>query len=296
MNFFLDEAFFANCLYNLNERLAELELIVNVIDEVASSEPINLYYIHGLHSLDFQGTNFADLLYAHCNEGEYRDLILRFDMALERGECVLAEDCRPLGSCIVELTKFRTGGCITGFNYSAEEWWRSGKMCSAFDQNSLQKAVRFLFNALEMPPEQVDVFGDIMFPNIYFHASPSDFKRMGIGYREYAKNILDHLSYLNDFAVADFENDLPAKIIQLAASKGIEISPESVNTHRNKGAMLRRRIDINNTAITCEWHTKFTYDKGRIHFHARPSSYHENIRQVVGEKVIVGLVVEHLPT
>lgn len=296
MKFFLDEIFVADCLHNLNERLAELELIVNVMDEVASSEPLNLYYIHDLHSLDFQGANFAELLYAHCNDGDYRDLILRFDMALERGECVLTEDGRPLGSCIVELAEFEIGGCISGFYYSDEDWWRSSKMCSAFDQNSLQKAVRFLFNASEMPPEQLDFFGDIMFPNIYFHASPSDLKRMGIGYREHAQNILDHLSYLNDFAVADFENELPAQIIQLAASKGVEISPESVNTRGNRGAMLRRCIDINNANITCEWHTKFTYDRGRIHFHARPGNYHKNIRQVVGAKVIVGLIVEHLPT
>ncbi|MNG20299.1 hypothetical protein D3C84_1045420 [compost metagenome] len=96
--------------------------------------------------------------------------------------------------------------------------------------------------------------------------------------------------------MADFENDLPAQIIQLAASKGVEISPESVNTRGNRGAMLRRRVEINDSSLVCEWHTKFTYDRGRIHFHARPNTYHKDIRKVVGSKVIIGLIVEHLPT
>lgn len=296
MNFFMDENFVAGCLHNLAEHLPIFEQIVDIMDEITSSKPTKLYYIHDLHSLVFQGVNFAELLYAHCTDGDYRDLILRFDMALERGECVLAEDGRALESGTVELARFEVGGCITRLDYSAEGWWCSRKMCIAFDQKSFQKALRSLFNALEMPPEQLDVFGDLMFPNIYFHANPSDLKRMGIGYREHAQAIIGHLSYLNDFAMADFENDLPAQIIQLAASKGVEISPESVNTRGNTGAMSRRRVEINNSPLVCEWHTKFTYDRGRIHFHARPSNHHEDIRKVVGSKVIIGLIVEHLPT
>lgn len=296
MNFFMDENFVAGCLNNLAEHLPELEQLVDIMDEVASSQPTKLYYIHNLHSLMFQGANFAELLYRHCTDGDYRDLILRFDMALERGECVFAEDDRVLEASAVELARLEVGGYITGSDYSTEDWWRSSKMCIAFDKKSFLNSLRFLFNALEMPPEQVEVFGDLMFPSIYFHANPTDLKRMGIVYREHAQAIIGHLSYLNDFAMADFENNLPAQIIQLAASKGVEISPESVNTRGNRGAMARRCIEINDSQISCEWHTKLTYDRGRIHFHARPSTYHEDIRKVVGSKVIIGLIVEHLPT
>ena len=296
MNFFMDENFVADCLNNLAERLPELEQIVETMDKVSSSEPTNLYYIHNLHSLTFQEISFAELLYAHCSDGDYRDLILRFDMALERGGCVFTEENRALGASAVELARLGVGGYITGLDYSTEDWWRANKMYIVSDQISYLSALRFLFNALDMPAEQLEVFGDLMFPNIYFHANPSDLKRMGISYRDHSQSIIGHLSYLNDFAVLHFENDLPATIIQLAASKGVEISPESVNTHGNRGAMARRRIVINDSHISCEWHTKFTYDKGRIHFHARPNNYQEEIRKLVGAKVIIGLIVEHLPT
>lgn len=296
MNFFMDENFVAHCLNSLADRLPELEKIVDVMDKVSSSPPTNLYYTHDLHSLSFQEISFAELLYAHSSDGDYRDLILRFDMALERGECVLTEENRVLEASDVELARLGAGGYITGLDYSAKNWWCNSKMYIVSDETTYLNALRFLFNALDMPAEQLEVFSDLLFPNIYFHASPSNLKRMGISYRDHSQSIIAHLSYLNDFAILHFENDLPATIIQLAASKGVEISPESVKTHGNRGAMARRRVEINDSHISCEWHTKFTYDKGRIHFHARPNNYQEKIRKLVGSKVIVGLIVEHLPT
>ncbi|MEA1030632.1 hypothetical protein T3A99_18875 [Pseudomonas sp. N-137] len=296
MNFFMDESFVAGCLDNLTDRLSTFERFVDALDKIASSEFTKLYYIRDLHSLEFDGVLFADLLYAHCADGDYRDLILRFDMAIERSESEFIECGRSLDSGVIELARLGVGGCVTGLDYSAEGWWRSGKMCTVFDLTSFQLALRFLFNALEMQPEHLDRFSELMFPNIYFHADPSDLKRMGIGYREYSSAIICHLSYLNDFAILDFEENLPTQIIQLAASRGVEISPESANTHGNRRAMARRRIEINDSPLVCEWHTKFTFNRGRIHFHARPSVYHDDIKQVTGSKVIIGIIAEHLPT
>lgn len=296
MNFFMDENFVAGCLDNLIDHLSTFEQLVDVLDKITSSEPTKLYYIRDLHSLEFNGVLFADLLYAHCADGNYRDLILRFDMAVQRGESEFLENGRSLESGVVELARLGVGGCVTGLDYSSEEWWRDGKICTAFDLTSFQLALRFLFNALEMQPEHLDRLGELMFPDIYFHADPTDLKRMGIGYREYASAIICHLSYLNDFAMLDFEGNLPAQIIQLAASRGVDISPESVNTHGNKRAMARRRIEINDSPLVCEWHTKFTFDSGRIHFHARPCVYHDDIKKVTGSKVIVGIIAGHLPT
>ncbi|WP_128121805.1 hypothetical protein [Stutzerimonas zhaodongensis] len=292
----MDENFAAGCLDSLIDRLSAFERLVNVLDAITASELTKLYYICDLHSLEFDGVLFADLLYAHCADGNYRDLILRFDMAIERGDSEFIESGRSVDSGVLELARLGVGGCVTGLDYSAESWWRGGKMCAASDLPSFQLALRFLFNALEMQPENLDKFGELMFPNIYFHADPGDLKRMGIGYREYASTIIFHLSYLNDFAMLDFEGNVPAQIIQLAASRGVEISPESANTHGNRRAMARRRIEINNSPLVCEWHTKFTFDCGRIHFHARPSVYHDNIKKVTGSKVIIGIIAEHLPT
>lgn len=294
MNFFMDENFVAQCLDELNERKVLLEQIVEVMDTITSSDLTKLFYTYDLHAVIFQGRSFADLLYAHCADGDYRDLILRFDMVIEKAECEFFDADRRVGTSIAELTRLGVGGLVTGLDYSAETWWSNEKMCVASDLISLRVASRFLFCVLNMQPEDLNGLSGLMFPDVYFHASFDDLKRMGIGYREYTASIVSHLSYLNDHAMMDFEKNQPADIIQIAASRGVVISPESVRTHRNRRAMLERCVEINGASVSCEWHTKFSFDKGRIHFHARPNALHDDVRLVTGSKVLVGVIAEHL--
>lgn len=296
MNFFMDEIYVASTLENLAQKIHDFEKLTETMNEISSCPLLKLHYIHDLHSQEFEGKSFAELLYAHYSDGDFRDTILMFDLALERGECTDLETGRRLESCTVELTQKGMGGCLTGSEIHLEDWWVDEGMCAVLDMPSFTIGLRKLFIKNGFQTDLLAKLSHLMFPAIYFHAEIVDLDRMGISHREHATSIMKHLGYLNDYAISDFKSDSPAQIIQLAASKGVEISPESPNTHSNLQAMSRRRIEINSTELTCEWHTKITYNKGRIHFHARPSTHHENIVKKTQSKLIIGIIAEHLPT
>lgn len=296
MHFFMDELHIAACLENLPQKIAEFEKIAQTMDEVSSKPCLSLYCPYELHSLPFKDKSFAELLYSYYGDGEYRDAILLFDVAAQKGHSTDLENDRPLESGIIELARKGKGGCLSGTDYSAEEWWDDDAMCVVNDQPSLMVALRKLFVREGFQVDLLAQLSDLMFPDIYFHAGIGDVRKMDVSYREHGGLIIHQLAYLNDCAVDDFKNDLPAQVIQLAASRGVEISPESPNTHANVQAMGKRNIDINGVSLTCEWHTKVTYNKGRIHFHARPITHHESILRSTKSKLVVGIITDHLPT
>ncbi|MFJ2549949.1 hypothetical protein ACIOVF_26275 [Pseudomonas sp. NPDC087612] len=290
----MDEQAIASSLENLPGNIQAFKAIAEALDEITSNEELSLHCIHDYHSFNHNGETFANLLYAHYADGDYRDAILMFDIAAQKASSL--QDGRPLETGNIELARANIGGCVSTVDHRAMEWWQEETMCLVNNLTSLTSATRRLFIKMNLLTEQLERLSSIMFPNVHFHADIDSLKRMGLSYRDHTETIIDHLSYLNDHATIDFSNDLPAHIIQLAASKGIDISPESPNTHANAQAMSRRKIDINGTPLVCEWHSKITYNKGRIHFHARPSTHHENILKVSKSKVIVGIIAEHLPT
>jgi hypothetical protein len=296
MNFFMDELYIASSLENLPEKIGEFEQLTQAMDEISSSPLLKFYYTYDLHSLNFNGKSFAELLYAHYGDGEYRDAILMFDLAVQKGECLDLENERPLDSGVLELSRLGGGGCLSSIDYRAERWWDDEAMCSVHNLPTLTAGLRKLFVKNGFQVEQMTHLSELMFPGIYFHAEIGEIKSLGVSFREFADSIIDHLAYLNDHAVNDFKNPVPAQVIQLAASRGVEISPESPNTHSNIQAMSKRRIEINGVSLTCEWHTKITYNKGRIHFHARPDAHHQSILKTTRSKLIVGIITEHLPT
>jgi hypothetical protein len=294
MDFFMDEQAIASSLKNLPTNIQAFKAIAEALDEITSNEELSLNCVHDYHSFNYNGETFANLLYAHYADGDYRDTILMFDIAAQKASSL--QDERPLEAGNIELARANIGGCVSTADHRAMEWWQEENMCLVNNLTSLASATRRLFIKMSLLTEQLERLSLIMFPNVHFHADVDNFKRMGLSYRDHTETIINHLSYLSDHATSDFSNDLPAQIIQLAASKGIDISPESPNTHASAQAMSRRKIDINGTPLVCEWHSKITYNKGRIHFHARPSTHHENILKVSKSKVIVGIIAEHLPT
>jgi hypothetical protein len=65
------------------------------------------------------------------------------------------------------------------------------------------------------------------------------------------------------------------------------VSRESVKTHSNNSAMRLRDVEFNGDKITCEWHTKLRPEIDRIHFAFGGSC---------GDKILIGIFVDHLPT
>jgi|GEM_PF-3585907 len=294
MNFYMDENSITECLLDLASRSQILEQLVEVMEATTSSGLTILNYNADLYSLEFSNTSFSNLLYAHFGDGEYRDLLTRFDIAISRGECIHSEEGRGLQNGPDELMKQGIGGLISTIDKSHLAWWNAQKMCLASTAADFQRTVRFLFQVLKLSANDLENYATLMFPNLHFHAPISNIKRIGLEFNTISADTIKHLAYLNDHATTDFKSNEPHTVIQLAASKGINISPESTNTHANSQAMAERKIKINNTELTCEWHAKLTNSTGRIHFHARPDNYPERISHHTGSKVIIGIITDHL--
>lgn len=131
------------------------------------------------------------------------------------------------------------------------------------------------------------------FPNL--HLLPilsSQFRKFSINYTQIRPDVVDHLACLNDHFSESFERNhgQPASVAaEMNARYGINMSPESPNTHKNKKAVAARTVVINGVSIICDWHTKIKPDIDRIHF--RPGN-----PKVANGRIIIGIFADHLTT
>lgn len=122
----------------------------------------------------------------------------------------------------------------------------------------------------------------ILFPRLNFSLTAwrhaSKLKRHGV------KKVVMHLDVLSWHVPRIWETypDQVRRIKELSAL-GIDASSENSNRHKDKKAAKRLRYRFNEGVQTCEWHTKFTYDDGRIYFHFTPQNH----------KVFVGELTSH---
>ncbi|WP_345850799.1 hypothetical protein [Shewanella algae] len=137
----------------------------------------------------------------------------------------------------------------------------------------------------------------VFWPNCYFHTgSTNRFSNLCVSELEHLPNLINHLDFLNREATKLYSADpLPDNFIAAAASKGVELSPESPKTRQNHAAMAQRNITINDKKILCEWHTKLTPTAGRVHFNLNISEP-DAISEVVNGKVIIGIYTKHFDT
>lgn len=129
------------------------------------------------------------------------------------------------------------------------------------------------------------------FPNLIFHPRLT-FRRFQGSYRDRRNQVVLHLGGLNDHFLTEYQAASEAGLVsdveaRLAAYGVGGVSMESVRTHRNTKAMHMREVDFNGIKVSCEWHTKLRPEVDRIHF-AFGDSF--------GDKILIGIFVDHLPT
>ena len=129
-------------------------------------------------------------------------------------------------------------------------------------------------------------FAAEMFPAIEF--SKDAWGRLNTlvgGPEETVVSVIDHLAVLNDLAAGIWNDEITSQGREAAmGAKGVSASLESPKTHRNKAAMKARDFRFEHGVESCEWHTKLRPETNRIYF------------AVKAEKVLVGIIVDHLPT
>jgi hypothetical protein len=129
------------------------------------------------------------------------------------------------------------------------------------------------------------------FPGLIFHPDLT-FRRFQGSYRERRDQVVQHLGELSDHFLEEYTASAAAgrvsDIESYFGSRGIGgVSRESVKTRGNARAMREREVELRGEQFTCEWHTKLRPDIDRIHFAFGRS---------LGEKILIGIFVDHLTT
>lgn len=292
--FFLDECSLAHEIGKSEPSIDLLgDIITTVEDILKASQVCEIYCAKHFYSISINGSIISDVLSGEKYRGEYRDIFTRIIIAMERCIECTDEDNRKISS-FLGLIKTKSGGWVSFSNPNKMPGWNANSMAWLLEDGTLKIALRKLYNYYKHPRGLIDQYSKFLFPNIYFHAKASEFNKTNLDYESTLEKYLNHLSFLNDDAANLFATCDSHEIKKRASASDIDMSPESPNTHKNQNAMNKRYVKIAGEDICCEWHTKLSYNRGRIHFYAladRPKS----VSDITGSKVIVGKIVDHLP-
>jgi hypothetical protein len=132
----------------------------------------------------------------------------------------------------------------------------------------------------------LSIFAADLFPAIEFSRVAWNQLNTLVGApEETVSSVITHLSVLNDLAEEIWASELTSQGRQARlGANGVTASLEGPKTHRNAKAMKTRDFDFQTGVVRCEWHTKLRPETNRIYF------------AVDEGKVLVGLIVDHLPT
>jgi hypothetical protein len=130
---------------------------------------------------------------------------------------------------------------------------------------------------------------DHAFPDLVLHPGLS-FGRFDGRYRDLRDRVVAILGVLNDhFATAmTVHSGLPQQVKAALGQFGVDLSPESPNTHGSSRLMALREVSVDGRVYRCEWHAKLEPHRNRIHF-SLPSP------ELAG-RIVVGIFVDHLLT
>ncbi|WP_312538610.1 hypothetical protein [Achromobacter mucicolens] len=293
----LDDLAFSQLVFDINKYSDGLDCLVAAV-ESANCEIIDVLGIKDeeFYLLESGGRNVSEELFSDRN-AEFRDLVLRLQMMISRWSALPEAngDHRGEGVGISLLKGDGYGALLALTKPESSDWWDDSTMHIVSQSGDLPIALRKHFLEAKIEEKYFPTFCSEMFPDLYFHETPDKLKNLRVSYPEHVRSIVGYFSYLNDFALVHFDADEDRAIIAMAGSKGVSISPESPKTRQNGRAMEERDIEINGEILRCEWHAKVTATCGRIHFYARRGRP-ENVRIKIGEKVVVGIMVDHLTT
>ncbi|SKP51545.1 hypothetical protein [Mycobacteroides abscessus] len=130
-------------------------------------------------------------------------------------------------------------------------------------------------------------FSDLAFPDLLFMESLS-FRRFRGAYHDVLPWMVLLLGAVNDrfSSVLESCQGDQNRVIEEFSAYGLQISPESPNTKKNKRAWRQRFVEYDGEEYLCEWHGKRLWDADRVHFSLPISKY--------DLKILIGIFTEHL--
>ncbi len=158
----------------------------------------------------------------------------------------------------------------------------------------LEQFYRFQMCFEQVSREDFGNWVQLSFPRLRFALELSpQLRRFRESYDSIRHKIVNHLASVNDLfldlLIAGAQ--LSDACHQVGATCGVEISPESPNTHGNAAAMREREVHFRGSTIVCEFHTKLAPTHDRIHFSPTVRYEPDNRKYLV-----VGPFAEHLTT
>lgn len=304
-HFVLNEVFAAEKIYSDVFSVVEFSNIIDACgfpnsDTFVTDQFLSMKYV--------SGETIAQYLYKpeHFRDPILRDSILRFGRTVDQLSVFNADEIKlsknllddiPDHVCyVISLNESDVVGVIGGGPFELEGWWDAKRMQVVSDSFSAVILFRLYVANNHMNEEFIWGAAKTLFPNLYFNENLGRlrFSNLCIAKANCTERVFYALSYLNDFAQSDF-NVEPHVFIANAAGRGIELSPESPKTKQSPEKINQRNILVGVKELCCEWHIKFDYDKGRLHFHTGLNLSQE-INSITGGKVVVGIFCEHLDT
>jgi hypothetical protein len=148
---------------------------------------------------------------------------------------------------------------------------------------------RDLYQREDIPEHRFFDLVGFAFPGLVM-ASGLAFRRFDGTYTEMRDWVVRALGVINDeFAAAMSESVGQPSAVQAALGHfGLNLSPESPKTRANPKAMKLRDVEHKRVLYRCEWHAKKEPHRNRIHFSLPVSA--------LGNKILIGIFIDHLPT
>ena len=294
-NFLLDEI----CAYTL---FSDLHSNHNsVITLLSLMEQCSFTFSRLNYSCDFYKREIGEITSSEiffseaAMRGEYRDEFLRFNRILDNSVKFdpldyLTETTDELSDDFIEfLYNNEKTGVLSLNDYSKSDWWKNKYNIVNANYSPLKYCRNWIYHN-DIQENQLWEIVPELFEGLYI--SPNlKLTNLGFPKRDILEWVINVFSYLNDYARRDFEK--PDEFINRASAAGINLSPESPNTHKDTSKMALRDIDISGSSICCEWHAKYAPTKGRIHFHIG-TNLADAVNTTTNDKVIIGIFCEHL--
>ena len=118
------------------------------------------------------------------------------------------------------------------------------------------------------------------------------FRRFNGTYESLREEVIGHLGFLNDHFLKLWQQcnmDFPLFARKAKSEHGVDFSNESSKTRKSTKKMKQREATFSQKPVTCEIHTKLSPTINRIHIHPPKAD-------IGGEKILIGIFVDHLNT
>lgn len=295
-NFIIDERWLINAINTIENSSIEIDELSELIDEINKKKSSSILYTEGIYEKECGEDILCNLIFGELSRNpSFRDSILHISTLLSQANSVAVElsDDNFDSDALKILNSWGYGALIYNQDVTPP-WWNESSMHLVNQKNEINKYYRIQSVTEMISFDELAEHLDELYPSLYFLAEAKDLSKLGVCHTTYFPLIIKHLSYLNDNAQTHYIQDRNS-FSQVASAFGVTLSGESSNTRGNQKADRERYKKIENVDIKFELHTKVNWDKGRIHFHIG-NNLPANVSAITQDKLIVGIVCEHLPT